>query len=93
MTDTRDYYNILGLDKGCSETEIKKSYKQLAMKYHPDKNQTDEGMKRFQEISDAYVALSDKKLRAIYDQYGLEGLKDIDDDGNNKSLFLSIFFC
>lgn len=72
----RDYYEILGLAKGAGEEEIKKSYRKLALKYHPDKNPGDpEAEKRFKELSEAYEVLSDSDKRRLYDQYGHDGLK------------------
>ena len=72
----RDYYEILGLAKGAGEEEIKKSYRKLALKYHPDKNPGDpEAEKRFKELSEAYEVLSDSDKRGLYDQYGHDGLK------------------
>eukprot|EP00730_Choanoeca_flexa_P017146 TRINITY_DN8214_c0_g1_i2.p1 TRINITY_DN8214_c0_g1~~TRINITY_DN8214_c0_g1_i2.p1 ORF type:complete len:343 (+),score=69.84 TRINITY_DN8214_c0_g1_i2:131-1159(+) len=71
----KDYYKILGLQKSCSEDEIKKAYKKNAMKFHPDRNKAPDAKEKFQEISEAYEVLSDKNKRAIFDQYGEEGLK------------------
>lgn len=71
----KDYYKILGISKGAAEDEIKKAYRKLALKYHPDKNKTAEAEEKFKEIAEAYEVLSDKKKREIYDQYGEEGLK------------------
>ena len=77
----KDYYEILNLPKDCTETEIKKSYRRLAMKYHPDKNGTDEAAKIFHDIAEAYLVLCDHKKRDIYDKIGYEGLKEkMDDD-------------
>ena len=71
---TKDYYKVLGLEKKASEAEIKKAYKKLAFKYHPDKNPGDtKAEERFKEISEAYAVLSDKKKRAQYDQFGSSG--------------------
>jgi molecular chaperone DnaJ len=63
-----DYYKILGINKGASDEEIKKSFRKLAHKYHPDKSGGDE--KKFKEIAEAYAVLSDKKKREQYDKYG-----------------------
>lgn len=69
----RDYYDVLGVKKDASEEQIKKSYRQLARKYHPDVNPDDkEAEKRFKEISEAYTVLGDKEKRAQYDRVGRE---------------------
>lgn len=71
----RDYYEILGLAKGASEEDIKKAYRKLAMKYHPDRNPDNkEAEERFKEIKEAYEILSDSQKRAAYDQYGHAGV-------------------
>jgi molecular chaperone DnaJ len=64
----KDYYQVLGVQKGASEDEIKSAFRKLAHKYHPDKKGGDE--KKFKEVSEAYAVLSDKKRRAEYDTYG-----------------------
>ncbi|XP_014252786.1 dnaJ homolog subfamily B member 6-like isoform X4 [Cimex lectularius] len=73
-----DYYKVLELTKGCSTADIKKAYRRLALKWHPDKNpdNPEEANKKFKEISEAYEVLSDDKKRRMYDQYGREGLND-----------------
>ncbi|GAA5916323.1 hypothetical protein JCM5296_007029 [Sporobolomyces johnsonii] len=72
----KDYYKMLGVDKGADDNAIKSAYKKAALKYHPDRNQgSEEAAKKFQEVGEAYEVLSDKDKRAIYDQYGEEGLK------------------
>lgn len=71
----RDYYEVLGVDKNASEDEIKKAYKKLAIKYHPDRNPGDkEAENKFKEAAEAYSVLSDKDKRARYDQFGPEGV-------------------
>lgn len=71
----RDYYKILGLPKTASDDEIKRAYRRLALKYHPDKNKTPGAEEKFKEVAEAYEVLSDKTKRDVYDQYGEEGLK------------------
>lgn len=67
----RDFYEVLGLTKNASEKEIKKAYKKLAMKYHPDKNPDDpSAADKFKEVKEAYEILTDKEKRAAYDQFG-----------------------
>eukprot|EP00268_Persea_americana_P023482 TRINITY_DN2306_c0_g3_i1.p1 TRINITY_DN2306_c0_g3~~TRINITY_DN2306_c0_g3_i1.p1 ORF type:complete len:349 (+),score=58.81 TRINITY_DN2306_c0_g3_i1:294-1340(+) len=72
-----DYYKILQVDKNAKEDDLKKAYRKLAMKWHPDKNPNNkkEAEAKFKQISEAYEVLSDSQKRAIYDQYGEEGLK------------------
>ena len=71
----RDYYEVLGVEKGASASEIKKSYRRVAMKYHPDRNPDDEqAEEKFKEASEAYEILSDDQKRAAYDQYGHAGV-------------------
>ena len=72
MSD-KDLYEILGVEKSASDDEIKKAYRKLAMKYHPDQNRDDkEAETKFKEISMAYDILKDKQKRAAYDQYGAQ---------------------
>jgi len=71
----RDYYTVLELSRTCTEVEIKKSYRRLAMKFHPDRNPDDhESEEKFKEAKEAYEVLTDAQKRAIYDQHGHEGL-------------------
>ncbi len=70
----RDYYEVLGLSKGASEADIKKAYRQMAIKYHPDKNPGDaKAEEKFKEAAEAYEVLSDGNKKARYDQYGHAG--------------------
>jgi len=73
----RDYYEILGVPKNASEDDIKKAYRKLAMKFHPDRNQGDgakQAEEKFKEAKEAYEMLSDAQKRAAYDQYGHAGV-------------------
>ena len=72
----KDYYKILGLSKSASPEEIKKTYRKLALKYHPDRNQGDKTAEaRFKDISEAYAVLSDAEKRKSYDMFGAEGFQ------------------
>uniref|UniRef100_H3D5H0 DnaJ heat shock protein family (Hsp40) member B6b n=2 Tax=Tetraodon nigroviridis TaxID=99883 RepID=H3D5H0_TETNG len=71
-----DYYRVLGVHKSATQEDIKKAYRKLALKWHPDKNpeNKEEAEKRFKELSEAYEVLSDENKRNTYDRYGKEGL-------------------
>jgi len=72
----KDYYQAIGVKKGASDAEIKKAYRKLAMKYHPDRNKGDKkAEERFKEISEAYAVLSDKEKRKQYDMVGADGFR------------------
>ena len=92
----RDYYEILGLTKGVSKDEIKKSYRKLAMEHHPDRVSADkkkEAEERFKEISEAYAVLSDEEKKAQYDAYGHAGINShyTQDDLFRNVDFSSVF--
>jgi molecular chaperone DnaJ len=79
----KDFYDILGVGRSASDDEIKKSYRKLAMKYHPDRNQGDaESEKKFKEASGAYEILKDSQKRAAYDQYGHDAFRQGGAGGN-----------
>lgn len=72
----KDYYKLLGVPKDADDEAIKRAYKKLALKFHPDRNKDNANAKeKFQEIGEAFEVLSDKNKRAVYDQFGEEGLK------------------
>src|ERR1700710_2158902 len=71
MSAKRDYYEILGVERGANAEDIKKAYRKLAVKFHPDKNPGDHTAEdKFKELGEAYEALSDLDKRAAYDRYG-----------------------
>jgi molecular chaperone DnaJ len=76
MSDKRDYYEILGIDKNATESEMKAAYRKLALKYHPDRNPGDrKAEESFKEAAEAYEVLRDPQKRQIYNQYGHQGLE------------------
>ncbi len=86
MPTTRDYYEILSVQKTCDGEEIKRSYRRLAMKYHPDRNPGDtDAVTAFKECAEAYEVLSDPKTRAMYDQYGHQGVRGAGAAGHDFS--------
>lgn len=98
----KDYYEVLGLEKGASDDEIKKAFRKLAIKYHPDKNQGDkEAEEKFKEINEAYQVLSDPEKKAQYDQFGTSDFNgggfgggggfDFNDMGGFGDIFESFF--
>lgn len=99
MSSRRDYYEILGVERGTSADDVKRAYRKLAMKYHPDRNPGDaEAEAKFKEATEAYDVLSDSQKRSLYDQYGHEGLRGTSsydyshmDVGDIFSMFGDIF--
>ena len=74
MAAKRDYYEVLGVTKTTPINEIKSQYRKLALKFHPDRNKSQEAAEHFKEISEAYAVISDPEKRKIYDQYGHAGV-------------------
>lgn len=74
MSNKRDYYEVLGISKGADEAAIKKAYRQMAKKYHPDVNKEPDAAEKFKEVNEAYEILSDPQKKAAYDQYGFAGV-------------------
>ena len=75
MAENRDYYEVLGLQKGASDEEIKKAFRKMAMKYHPDRNPDDkEAEEKFKEVNEAYGVLSDPDKKSKYDRFGHAGV-------------------
>lgn len=86
----RDFYKILEIEKGSSSEEIKKAFRKMALKYHPDKNKDEGAENKFKEINEAYSILSDNKKREIYDKFGEEGLNEAP-NGDMSDIFSSFF--
>ena len=70
----KDYYAILNIGRDASQEDIKKAYRKMALKFHPDKNKSDDAEEKFKEVAEAYEVLSDEDKRAAYDRYGEDGL-------------------
>ena len=71
----KDFYKVLGISKSSTDDEIKKAYRKLALKYHPDKNKAPEAAEKFKQCAEAYEVLKDAEKKKIYDTYGEEGLQ------------------
>lgn len=87
MPEKRDYYDILGVSKDASESEIKKSYRKLVKEYHPDRNDSPDAEEKFKEVQEAYEVLSDKEKRNAYDQFGHAGTQGFGGGGPGYSGF------
>ncbi len=93
MTSGLDYYDALGVNKDASQKEIKRAFRKLAFKYHPDRSKIPNAEEKFKEASEAYAVLSDPKKRRQYDASGLEGIKQQykQEDIYNRENFQDIF--
>jgi molecular chaperone DnaJ len=96
-TAERDYYELLGVERGASETEIKKAFRRLARELHPDVNKEPDAQERFRAVAEAYEVLSDAERRQLYDRFGHAGLRrggfaPTNVDFSNLSDIFSVFF-
>lgn len=89
MSDKKSYYDVLGVEKTANEREIKKAYRKMAVKYHPDKNKTDGAADKFKEVSEAYSVLSDETKRRMYDVTG--SVDDVGIDFDAFEVFNQLF--
>lgn len=88
----RDYYEVLGVDRDVTKVELKKSYRRLAMKYHPDRNEGNKDIEeQFKEVKEAYEVLSDDQKREAYDQFGHDGVNQQGGFGGGGAGFSDIF--
>jgi molecular chaperone DnaJ len=94
MSSKRDYYEILGVQKGASKEDIKNAYRKLALQYHPDRNKDKAAEERFKEISEAYAVLSDDEKRKRYDTYGHVGPEEVfrGSEANFEEIFRDMGF-
>src|SRR4030043_457803 len=93
MAEKRDREEVLGVDKGADDATIKKAYRNLAMKYHPDRNPDDpDAVQKMKEINEAFAVLSDREKRRLYDTYGHRGLEGFSQEDIFRGVdFASIF--
>lgn len=93
LATSKDYYQILGVERTASQRDIKKAFRKLAVKYHPDKNKSPDAESTFRDIAEAHEVLSDEKKRRIYDMHGSDGLKDqAGFDGSSFTFNFNDFF-
>jgi molecular chaperone DnaJ len=91
MASKRDYYEVLGINRGASNDEVRRAFRSLAKEYHPDVNKSPDAEAKFKEINEAYAVLSDSERRAAYDRYGHAGLEGMPIDFNFDFPFSDLF--
>ena len=98
MSAKRDYYQVLGVDRGATDEQIKKAFRRLARQYHPDVNKSADAETQFKEINEAYEVLSDQEKRSVYDRFGhagpqagFGGYGDFSGFGGIEDIFESFF--
>jgi len=92
MVKDSKFYDVLGVSPSATQAEIKKAYRKLAVRYHPDKNPSPEAAEKFKECGEAYEVLSDEKKRELYDKYGEDGLKEGGFSAGDPSSLFEAFF-
>lgn len=92
MDYQKDYYKILGVDRHADKTDIKKAYKQAALKYHPDVNKSPDAEEKFKELTEAYAVLSDEDKRKNYDLYGYKSITKYTQDDLIKTVNMDNIF-
>ena len=85
----KEYYRVLGIEKGASDDEIKKAYRKLALKFHPDKNKDENAEEKFKEIGEAYEVLSDKDKRAAYEALMCDQYASKSEETSYKPIYTS----